>query len=387
MNHWNCAIAGIAELAPKRRTRGATTLGMIADVAALAVADAGLEPAAIDGLLVGPQVGETPQHVPATVAEYLGLVPSMANVVDQGGASGAAMAWRAAAAINAGMCEAVLCVLANTREDEPPRSPNRNPIREFDTPFGASGANVAYAMIAQAHMHAYGTTSAQLAAGVVAERDNAQHNPAAIFYGQRITVEDVLNSPLVMSPLHLLEVVMPCAGGAAFVVTTSDRAKRLRHPPVVLAGAGEKVTHRAISGAPSLTSGPLKPAIRRAYDQAGVGPEQMNLLAFYDCYSIMLPVTAEDAGFCRPGEGGHWLTEHDFSARGDLPLNTHGGQLGCGQADLAGGMSHIVEAVRQLRGQATGRQIPDARHALVTGNGATLSEAAALVLRREETFR
>lgn len=384
MNHWNCAIVGIGELAPKRRTEGATTLGMIAEVAAMAVADTGLEPAAIDGLLVGPQVGETPQHVPATVSEYLGLAPTMTNVVDQGGASGAAMAWRAAAAINAGMCEAVLCVLANTREAEMPRSPNRNPIREFDTPFGASGANVAYAMIAQAHMHAYGTTSEQLATGVVAERENAQRNPNAAFYGKRITIEDVLSSPLVMSPLHLLECVMPCAGGAAFVVTSTKRASQLAQAPVVIAGAGEKVTHRAISGAPSLTSGPLKSSIARAYTQSGVGPSDIDLLSFYDCYSIMLPVTAEDAGFCLPGEGGRWLTEHDFSPEGDLPMNTHGGQLSCGQADLAGGMSHIIEAVRQLRGEASERQIANAEHALVTGNGATLSEASALVLRRGE---
>ncbi|GAB3684091.1 thiolase family protein [Salinisphaera aquimarina] len=385
MSHWNCAIAGIGELAPVRHTQGATTLGMIAEASALAVADAGLEPGAIDGLLVGPQVGETPQHVPATIAEYLGLQPAMSNVVDQGGANGAAMAWRAAAAIHFGMCEAVLCVLANAREADMPRSPNRNPIREFDTPFGASGANVSYAMIAQAHMHAYGTTSEQLAAGVVAQRENAQRNPDAVFHGQRITVEDVLASPMVMSPLHLLEVVMPCAGGAAFVVTSTKRARALRHPPIEIAGAGEKVTHRAISCAPSLTSGPLKPSIANAYKQAGVGPKDIDLLSFYDCYSIMLPVTAEDAGFCKPGEGGPWLTAHDFSPEGDLPMNTHGGQLSCGQADLAGGMSHITEAVRQLRGDAPGRQIPSAGHALVTGNGATLSEAAALVLRREYT--
>ncbi|HTN32451.1 MAG TPA: thiolase family protein [Marinobacter sp.] len=381
MSHWNCSIVGIAELPPTRRTEGATTLGMIADVAAQALADAGLEPGAIDGLLVGPQVGETPQHVPATVAEYLGLQPSMSNVVDLGGASGAGMAWRAAAAINSGMCETVLCVLANTREAEMPRSPNRNPIREFDTPFGASGANASYAMIAQAHMHAYGTTSEQLATGVVAQRKNAQRNPNAIFHGKHLTVKDVLDSPMVTSPLRLLEIVMPCAGGAAFIVTSTKRARMLQQPLVEIAGAGEKVTHRAISGAPSLTSGPLKPSIANAYKQAGVGAKDIDLLSFYDCYSIMLPVTAEDAGFCKPGEGGRWLTEHDFSPEGDLPMNTHGGQLSCGQADLAGGMSHIIEAVRQLRGNTPDRQIANAEHALVTGNGATLSEAVALVLR------
>lgn len=379
----SCAIAGIGELKPVRRTEGATTLGMIADVCAEAVADAGLEPDAIDGLLVGPQVGETPQHVPATVAEYLGLQPDMANVVDLGGASGAGMAWRAAAAIQAGQCEAVLCVLANTREAEPPRSPNRNPIREFDVPFGASGANTAYAFIAQRHMHEFGTTSEQLAHGVVAQRENAQRNPAAVFHGQPLTVADVLESPMIVEPLRLYEVVMPCAGGAAFVVTTLERARGLRHGPVAIAGAGEKVTHRAISGAPDLTEGPLRSAIHRAYKQAEVGPKQMDLLSLYDCYSIMLAVTVEDAGLCAKGEGGPWLADHDLTWKGDYPLNTHGGQLSFGQADLAGGMSHIVEAVRQLRGEADGRQVRDAEWSLVTGNGATMSEATALVLQRE----
>lgn len=378
----DAAIVGIAELAPVRRTHGATTLGMIAEVAAQAVFDAGLEPSAIDGLLVGPQVGETPQHVPATVTEYLGLKPAMANVVDLGGASAAGMAWRAAAAIASGMCETVLCVLANVREETPPRSPNRNPIREMDVPFGASGANVAYALIAQRHMHQYGTTSEQLARAVVAQRYNAQRNPNAVFHGMPLTVEDVLNSPMVADPLHLYEVVMPCAGGAAFVVTSSARARELKHVPVRLAGAGEKITHRAIACAPDLTIGPLKDAITRAYKQAGVGPDQMNLLSLYDCYSIMLAVTVEDAGFCPKGHGGAWLAEHDLTWAGDKPLNTHGGQLSFGQADLAGGMSHIIEAVRQLRGNATDRQIANAEWALVTGNGATMSEATALVLQR-----
>jgi len=281
------------------------------------------------------------------------------------------------------MCEAVLCVLGNTREEIEPRSPNRNPIREMDVPYGASGANTSYALIARRHMHDYGTTSEQLAHAVVAQRNNAQQNPNAVFYGKPITIDDVLNSQMVVDPLRMLEVVMPCAGGAAFVVTSAKRARSLRHNPVLLAGAGEKVTHRAISCAPDLTIGPLKEAIARAYLQAGVGPNDMNLLSLYDCYSIMLAVTVEDAGFCEKGQGGAWLVDHDLSWKGDFPLNTHGGQLSCGQADLAGGMSHIIEAVRQLRHAAPDRQIANAEWALVTGNGATMSEATALVLHRE----
>ncbi|RKF44993.1 thiolase family protein [Paraburkholderia fungorum] len=374
------AIAGIGELKPVRRTEGATTLEFIAQAVRLAVADAGLDKDAIDGLLVGPQVGETPQHVPATVAEYLGLQPRMSNVVDLGGASGAGMVWRAAAAIAAGMCDAVVCVLANVREAEPPRSPNRNPIREFDVPFGASGANISYALPMQRHMAEFGSTPWQFARIASLARQNAQLNPDAIFYGQPASPEEVLASPVIASPLHLFEIVMPVAGGAAVVVVSPERAKSLKHPPVHLLGAGEKLTHRAISQAPSLTSGPLKPAMQHALARAGLSAAEMSLLSFYDCYTIMVALTIEDAGLCAPGQFGHWMDGHTFGHDGDFPLNTHGGQLGCGQADLAGGMTHIVEAVRQLRHEAGARQIANAQTALVTGNGATVSEATALVL-------
>ncbi|MDX8458875.1 thiolase family protein [Mesorhizobium humile] len=380
MNQSKGAIVGIGELKPQRLTSGVTTLEMIAEVSRLAVLDAGLEPTAIDGLLVGPQVGETPQHVPATIAEYLGLAPTMANVVDLGGASGAGMIWRAAAAIEAGMCEAVLCVLANNREETAPRSPNRNPIREFDVPFGASGANISYALLMQAHMAKYGSTARDFAMIAAAARANAQLNPDAIFFGKPADVEAVLASPMIASPLHLLEIVMPVAGGEAVVVTSAERARSLRKPPVHLLGAGEKVTHRAVSQAPHLTSGPLKSAMARAFQQSGTRAEEMDLLSLYDCYTIMVATTIEDAGLCAPGQFGAWLSDHDLSHKGDKPLNTHGGQLGFGQPELAGGMTHVVEAVRQLRGEAGERQIAKAGLALVTGNGATMSEATALVL-------
>lgn len=329
------AIVGIGELKPTRKTQGATTLDYIAQAVRLAVADAGLEKEAIDGLLVGPQVGETPQHVPATVAEYLGIQPRMANVVDLGGASGPGMVWRAAAAIGAGMCEAVVCVLANTREDETSRSSNRNPIREFDVPYGASGANISYALPMQRHMAEFGSTPEQFASIASWARHNAQLNPDAIFYGHPATVEEVLASPVIASPLHLYEIVMPVAGGCAVVVVSAERARTLRNPPVHLLGAGEKLTHRAISQAPTLTSGPLKPSMAQALKQAGVGADRMSLLSLYDCYTIMVALTIEDAGLCAPGRFGHWLKDHSLGFDGDKPLNTHGGQLGFGQPDLA----------------------------------------------------
>lgn len=378
------AIVGIGELKPTSLTKGRTTLEMIAEVSRLAVMDAGFEPEQIDGLLVGPQVGLTPQHVPATVSEYLGLSPDMANVVDLGGASGAGMVWRAAAAIEAGMCEVVLCVLANTREKTPARSPNRNPIREFDVPFGASGANTSYALLMQAHMAKYESKSEDFAAIAAWARKNAQLNPNAIFYGKPAGIEDVLASPMISSPLHLLEIVMPVAGGEAIVVVSAKHARKLEKPAVHLIGAGEKVTHRSVSQAPSLTSGPLKFAIARAFVQSDTCATDMNLLSLYDCYTILVAITIEDAGLCAAGEFGQWVRDHDLSYAGDMPLNTHGGQLGFGQPDLAGGMTHVVEAVQQIRGDAIGRQIKNAQFALVTGNGATMSEATALILSSDQ---
>lgn len=375
------AIIGIGELTPVRYSEGVTTLALIAESVRLAIQDAGIEKDKIDGLLIGPQVGETPQHVPATVAEYLGLEPTMSNVVDLGGATGAGMIWRAVAAIEAGMCETVVCVLANINEKgKALRSPNRNPIREFDVPFGASGANTSYALLKQRHMAEYGSKQEDFALIAHWARKNAQLNPKAITYGKPASVEDVLNSPLIVDPLHLFEIVMPVAGGAAVVVTSVKNASKGVHPPVYLLGAGEKITHRAVSQAPSLENAPLSYAIPRALDQAGLSVQDMDLLSIYDCYTSVVAQTLENAGLCAPGRFGSWMKEHSFGHDGDWPLNTHGGQLGFGQADLAGGMSHIIEAVHQLRHEADLRQIPNARHALITGNGATLSEAAALIL-------
>ncbi|MYL30792.1 thiolase family protein [Halobacillus halophilus] len=379
------AITGIGELKPVRYSEGKTTLSLIAESVRLAAQDAGLSKDDIDGLLVGPQVGETPQHVPATVSEYLGIDPTMSNTVDLGGATGPGMIWRAAAAIQAGMCETVVCVLANKNErGETLRSPNRNPIREFDVPFGASGANTSYALLKRQHMEEYGSTQEDFARIAWWHRQNAQLNPDAIFYNKPLDLEDIPASPMISDPLHMLEIVMPVAGGAAVVVTSPEKAANGKHKPVYLKGAGEKITHRAVSQAPDLDALPFNASIPRALEQAGTNVEEIDLFSLYDCYTSVVAITLESAGLCKPGEFGEFVKNHSFGYDGDYPLNTHGGQLGFGQADLAGGMSHVVEAVHQLRGEAGNRQIPDAAQALVTGNGATLSETTALVLGGEQ---
>ena len=382
-----------------------------------AIEDSGLDFADVDGMLVHP-IGGISMLTPSTVLEYMGMEANFAEVVDLGGASGAGMIWRAIAAIEAGMCQACVCITGSSRR---PRNrarssgdrstgtagngtagngtarsgtpakkastgwniPDRSPWAEFEVPFGNIGANVGYAMVANRYIHEYGATPEQLAKVAVHQRDNACQNPDAIFYGEPITVEDVLDSPLVADPLHLLEIVMPAGGGAALVVVGPELAKNLPNNPAWLLGAGEQITHKTITYAPSLTDTAIQASASRAFAQAGVNPEQIGLASVYDCYTITVLLTLEDSGFCPKGTGGRFIEEHDLRWNGDFPVNTHGGQLSFGQPGIAGGMSHVTEAVRQIQGRAGDRQIPDLDLAFVNGNGGILSEQVSLVLGRE----
>ncbi len=388
-------MVGIGEVAPTRTTEGETTLSLMAKAGLAAIEDSGLDFADIDGLFCHP-IGGVSMLAPSTVLEFMGMKANFAEVVDLGGASGAGMIWRAVAAIEAGMCNACVCVTGASRRKRTPRPstngrkaaggwnmPDRSPSAEFETPYGNVGANVGYAMIAARYIHEYGATPEQLAKVAVHQRDNACVNPDAIFNGQPITVDDVLASPMVADPLHLLEIVMPAGGASALVVVGPELAEKLRQPPAWLLGAGEQVTHKTITYAPSLTDTAIQASAARAYAQAGVKPEQIGLASVYDCYTITVLLTLEDAGFCNKGEGGRFIEDHDLRWNGDFPVNTHGGQLSFGQPGIAGGMSHVTEAVRQVQGRAGERQIPDLDLAFVNGNGGILSEQVSLVFGAE----
>ena len=384
-----------------RHTEGETTLSLMAKAGLAAIDDSGLSFGDVDGMLVHP-IGGISMLAPSTVLEYMGMEASFAEMVDLGGATGAGMIWRAVAAIEAGMCRACVCITGASRRKRPaPRPgaqnkpgakntvsagwniPDRSPWAEFEVPYGNIGANVGYAMIANRYLHEYGATPEQLAKVAVHQRDNAGQNPDAIFHGQPITVDDVLGSPMVADPLHLLEIVMPAGGASAVVVVGRELAASLDVPVAWLLGAGEQVTHKTITYAPSLTDTAIMASASRAFDQAGVQPSQIGLASVYDCYTITVLLTLEDAGFCAKGAGGRFIEEHDLRWDGDFPVNTHGGQLSYGQAGIAGGMSHVTEAVRQLQGRAADRQIPDLDLAFINGNGGILSEQVSLVLGAE----
>ncbi len=384
------AVVGVAEFRPTRYTEGETTLGMLAKVAMAAIADAGLEPGEVDGVITA-NFAEAPFMAPATVVEYLGIDAKFAEIVDLGGATGAGMVSRAAMAIAAGLCETVVCTTAARREKRTGgarasfsgRRIDRTPSAEFDEPYGAIGANYGYAMIAQRYMHEYGVEPQQLAKIAVEQRYNACHNPDAIFFGQPITVDDVLNSPVVVDPLHMLEIVMPVAGAAAVVVTSARKARRMKRPAAYVLGAGEHTTHRSITFAPDLTHSAITSAAEQAFKMAGVRRRDIDLASMYDCYTITALLTIEDAGFVKKGQGGAFVSEHNLQFDGDWPLNSHGGQLSFGQAGIAGGMSHVTEAARQLMGRCGARQVKDCDIAFVNGNGGIMSEQVSLILGRE----
>ena len=380
------AITGIAEMRPQKSADGLSTLGIWADVSRQAILDAGLERKDIDGLLIGPPIVEMTAMWPAHLGEYLGIHPAYENVVDLGGASAAGMVWRAAAAIQAGLCNAVLCVTGEASDVETfyaprARRPNQQlPYREFEAPYGPMGVNSGYALIARRHIHEYGTTSRQLAKVAADQRTNACANPEALFYGSPLTIDDVLASPLVVDPLHLLEIVRPCTGGAALLIVSPEMARRSGQTPVWLLGAGESSTGMMLSQYETITTSPIAVSAPKAFAMAGVARSDIDLISVYDCYTITVLITLEDAGFCAKGEGGRFIEEHDLTYRGDVPLNTHGGQLSFGQPGLAGGMSHVTEAVRQLQGRSGERQVRNCELAFVNGNGGIMSEQVSLVL-------
>jgi acetyl-CoA acetyltransferase len=187
---------------------------------------------------------------------------------------------------------------------------------------------------------------------------------------------------MIVDPLHLFEIVSPVSGGAAVVVASAEVAKRAKHPPVWILGAGEGANHATITYAPSIVESPIKPAAEAAFKMAGLAPKDMDFVCPYDCYTITVIVTLEDAGFCKKGQGGAFVEEHDLTWKGDFPCNTHGGQLSFGQPGLAGGMSHVTEAVRQLMGRGGERQVKNAHLGYVNGNGGIMSEQVSLVLER-----
>ena len=278
------AIVGIGEIPTARAYPGRSEFSLYAEAFRLALADAGLRKQDIDGLFCEPR-GAGAGGSPAVMAEHLGLRPPLFSTgVSEMGATGATATLMASLAVSTGMCNYALVVLGAGRAEGPP--PGGGPATqasEFESTFGpAPGAGTHYALMYQRHMYEYGSKPEQFAKIAADQRFNALNNPNSAFKGQPITVEDVLNSRYVNSPLHLLECVMPSAGAAACIVTTAERARALTKRPVYILGGGIEQFADNVGERPRITVAPTGGSARRAFAMAGYNPSDMEFAEFYD---------------------------------------------------------------------------------------------------------
>ncbi|MBA2326089.1 MAG: acetyl-CoA acetyltransferase [Actinobacteria bacterium] len=374
------AIIGAA-LSDIGRTDGRSPFELHYQAATRALADAGLEHSDVDGFASH----GTGLLAPIEVAEYLGLRPNWADGTGVGGSTWEFMVEHATAAIAQGHVEVVLLVYGSTsRADLKVRRRatsnlsfgNRGPV-QFDAPFGHT-LIAKYAMSARRHMHEFGTKIEQLAEIAVSARYNASLNPEA-YYRDPITTADVLESPVIADPLTKLHCCIRSDGGGAVVLTSEDRARDLARQPVWVLGTGEAISHTTMSEWEDFTESPAARSGALAFERAGVTPEDIDVCQIYDAFTPMVLLSLEALGFCKKGAGGPFVEDGSLRVGGSLPTNTDGGGLSACHPGMRG-IFLLVEAVRQLRGEAGDRQVPDARLACVNGTGGWFSSAATAIL-------
>lgn len=354
-----------------------------------ALADSGVEKSSIDGYMCagGSRIGIDSAQI---MAEYLRIDHRWIDGTTTGGSVFEFYVQHAAAAIRDGRCDTVLITygsellskqgrMLGTRgfQQEGERVPG--PL-QFEAPYG----NVlvgAYAMAAQRHMHEYGTTSEQLAEIAVAVRSHAGLNPNAR-YRDPLTIDDVMNSRLIADPLHIYDCCAITDGGGALIVTTAERASDLPVSPVYVLGAAGSQSHWNISQMEDYTATSGRRSGPEAFAQAGVTPDDIDTIQIYDSFTITVLLLLEDLGFCKKGEGGQFVEGGRLHLGGPLPLNTDGGGLSALHPGMRG-IFLVIEAVRQLRGDAGAAQVPDAKIAAAVGSGGWLSCIGTVVLGRE----
>jgi acetyl-CoA C-acetyltransferase len=369
---------------PTRLAPDKSTPQLHAACAAGALADAGLSLEDVDGYFCA---GDAPGFGGMSMVDYLGLNVRHVDSTETGGSSYILHVSHAAQAIAAGKCSVALITLAGRPRSEPfGRLMGNAPEAPFEGWVGQSTHN-SYGMCAARHMHDYGTTSEQLAWIKVAASTHAQHNPHAMLRDV-VTVEDVINSPMISDPLHRLDCCVVSDGGGALLVVSPDVAKSLKRPLVAVRGAGEHVKgprggmNLDITTSAAAVSGPA------AFAEAGVTPADIQYASIYDSFTITVLIQLEDLGFCKKGEGGRFVADGNLiSGTGKLPFNTDGGGLCNNHPTNRGGITKVIEAVRQLRGEAhPAVQVPDCRLAVATGIGGALGArhgAATLILERQ----
>ena len=381
------AIVGAAET-PLGRVPDVDAQGLCALAAANALADAGLSFADVDGLVTCHAMSQPFVYPAEALAEYLQIFPRYCIGLGAGGAAAVSVLQHAALAIEAGLCEVVVVTMADRLRSGLTRAQARQLQSsaghpEFETPYGPT-APALYALLAQAHMQALGTPREAFAAVAVTLREHASRHPGAQ-KREPITIEDVLASRPVATPLNVLDCSLVSDGGAAVVLTSMARARDLRQPPVRLLGFGEAHSHEHLIAAHDLTRSAASASGREAFARAGLGPQDIDVAGLYDCFTPVVLFLLEDLGFCARGEAAGFVLDGGLRLEGALPVNTHGGLLSHCHPGHPGSMFHLTEMVAQLRSQASGRQVAGAETALVHAQGGTLSSHATLILGAEHT--
>jgi acetyl-CoA C-acetyltransferase len=370
---------------PERIIPDGSVAGVVAEVAHGALADAGLGVEDVDGFCyAGVHQGVNL----VSMADHLGLGSlSYYDSTDTGGASYPTQIGHAALAIAAGVCSVVLVAMGGLARSQP-RGSTGGPVPQdgFEGVYGLTQP-AAYAIAAQRHRHEFGTTAEQLAQVRVAASHHAQFNPHAL-YRDPVTVEQVLDSPLISDPLHRLDCCVTTDGGGAVVLVSPEVARRLPRRGVRVVGHGEAVKTPG-AGRIDLVHSAAAVSGPRAFAQAGISVGDIDMVSLYDSFTITVLMSLEDLGFCAKGEGGRFVADGALLApHGALPFNTDGGGLCNNHPDRRGGMIRTIEAVRQLRGEAAPQvQVPDCEFALVQGQGhalGTRSAASTLILGRQD---
>lgn len=371
------AIVGIGETIPDRLGSKPgeprrPQQDYLAEAMRRALADAGVSKKDFEGQGLGAiyGAGQAQAFWPSEAAEILGITPGLLLAGGQGGASAVSLLGQASAAIAAGLVDLALIVAAEAPFAERAHGgTSATSLRDFELPFGTMGPNSKIALVMRRHMHEYGTTLDQLGKLAVTCRYHASLNPEA-YLRQPITLDDYKASRLVADPIRLLDCVMPANGGKAFILASAERARHLAKPPVYVLGFGERdnPSYGPRAGSNALVTG-ISDAGRVAMQMAGVTHQDVDFLQLYDDYIVIVLMQIEDLGFCAKGDVA-FFDRTDFSFKGELPIQTGGGMINCGQPSTTGGMLHVTESVRQLRREGGARQVPNAKIGIATGLGA-----------------
>jgi acetyl-CoA acetyltransferase len=371
----SCAIVGVAESDLGEVGAGLSAIDLMAQATYRALQDCGLSLREVDGVFATTSQSRMPT---LALCEYLGVKPRYHDATNIGGGSFMSMVAHAQAAIQAGLCEVALIAYGSTQRSVGRANVAAADANPYEFPYRPIYTSSSYALAASRHMYQYGTTREHLAHIAVAARQWALLNPAA-WEKHPLTLDEVLGARMVSSPLTVRDCCLVTDGGGALIMTSAERAADLRSRPAYVLGVGEELSHYSISSMPDLTVTGAARSGAAAYAMAGLTPREIDVVEVYDAFTITTLLFLEDLGFCPKGEGGPFVADGAIAPGGVLPVNTNGGGLSYCHPGMYG-VFVLIEAVRQIRGEAGRRQVSGCETAIAHGNGGTLSSQSTVIL-------